>query len=169
MGVSFLIKLIGALLAYKIWDCRWRGQKQSIKTTVSCEAMASGLPLLLLVLCSLTAAEAWLRLYNLRARGLDADTFSAADGYVKVIIYGSAHLGMTSVKIHNRNPFWTEEFSYFDASENDILRLEVFDRDLIYDDLLGVCQRRIKVGTHQHDCCLEEGGTLYYTYTLGGQ
>ncbi|XP_047186814.1 perforin-1-like isoform X1 [Scophthalmus maximus] len=165
MGVSFSIKLIGALLAYKIWDCRWRGQKQSIKTTVSCEAMASGLPLLLLVLCSLTAAEAWLRLYNLRASGLDADTFSAADGYVKVFC-GSAKLGETSVNHNNANPWWTEEFSHFKAQENGVLRLEVHDEDIFYDDLLGICQCQIKVGTHEHNCFLKEGGTLHYMYTF---
>ncbi|XP_019957927.1 perforin-1-like [Paralichthys olivaceus] len=127
--------------------------------------MASRLPLLLLLLCSLTVAEAQLRLFNIRASGLPSDILGITDGYVKVFC-GSATLGTTSVQDNNPNPWWEEEFSYFNAQENNILRLEVHDHDMIFDDLLGVCQRQIKLGTHQHDCFLEKGGTLRYTYTL---
>ncbi|AWP06479.1 C2 domain protein [Scophthalmus maximus] len=134
-------------------------------STVSCEAMASSLPLLLLVLCSLTVAEARLNLSNLRASGLRPDTFSAADGYVKVFC-SSANLGTTSVKLNNPNPWWSEAFSYFDARQHDILKLQVFDRDLLSDDLLGVCQIQIKVGNYGHDCPLKTGGNLHYEYTL---
>nr|3W56_A Chain A, C2 domain protein [Scophthalmus maximus]3W57_A Chain A, C2 domain protein [Scophthalmus maximus]3W57_B Chain B, C2 domain protein [Scophthalmus maximus] len=106
-----------------------------------------------------------LRLYNLRVRGLPSDLMGITDGYVKVFC-GSANLGETSVNHNNANPWWTEEFSHFKAQENDILRLEVHDEDTFFDDLLGVCQRQIKVGTHEHDCYLKEGGTLHYMYTL---
>ncbi|AWP06481.1 C2 domain protein isoform 2 [Scophthalmus maximus] len=135
---------------------------------VSGEAMASSLPLLLLVLCSLTVAEAQLKLFNLRASNLPSNILGTTDGYVKVFC-GPAVLGETSVRNNNPNPWWAEEFSHFKAQENDILRLEVHDSDIIFNDLLGVCQRRIKVGTHEHDCFLEKGGTLHYSYTLGGQ
>ncbi|XP_073321959.1 perforin-1-like [Pagrus major] len=128
--------------------------------------MASSLSLLFLVLCSLSVAQSQFRLFNLRATGLPSDLFGTTDGYVKVFC-GSATLGTTSTRDDNANPWWDEEFSYFSAQENDILRLEVHDSDLIFDDLLGVCQRQIKPGTHDHDCYLEEGGTLHYSYTLG--
>ncbi|XP_068168055.1 perforin-1-like [Antennarius striatus] len=128
--------------------------------------MASVLPLVLMVLCSLSVAQSKLRVFNLRATGLPSDFFGTTDGYVKLSC-GSTGLGMTSV-IHNEvNPWWGEEFATFTAQENDVLRLEVHDSDLVFDDLLGICQRPIKPGTYHHDCYLEEGGTLHYSYTLG--
>ncbi|XP_034077669.1 perforin-1-like [Gymnodraco acuticeps] len=127
--------------------------------------MASCSPLLLLVLCTLTVSEAQLKLLNLRASNLPG-ILGTADGYVKVFC-GSVTLGETSVRNNNRNPWWEEEFTHFKAQENDVMRLEVHDSDILFDDLLGVCQRQIKLGTHEHDCFLEKGGTLHYTYTLG--
>ncbi|XP_040898783.1 perforin-1-like [Toxotes jaculatrix] len=128
--------------------------------------MASSLPLLLLVLCSLTEAEAQLRLFNLRASNLPSNILGTTDGYVKVFC-GSATLGETSVRNNDQNPWWEEEFTHFMAQENDVLRLEVHDSDFLFDDLLGVCQRQMKLGTHEHDCFLEKGGILHYSYTLG--
>ncbi|KAM7392202.1 hypothetical protein PAMP_022831 [Pampus punctatissimus] len=130
--------------------------------------MASSLSLLLLVLCGLTVAEAQLKLFNLRASDLSSNILGTTDGYVKVLC-GSADLGETSIRNNNPNPWWEEEFTYFKAQENDVLRLEVHDSDFLFDDLLGVCQRQIKVGTHEHDCFLEKGGTLHYAYTLDGK
>ncbi|XP_018541072.1 uncharacterized protein LOC108897030 [Lates calcarifer] len=130
--------------------------------------MASSLPLLLLVLCSLTVAEAQLKLFNLRASDLPSNILGTADAYVKVFS-GSAMLGKTSVRNNNPNPWWEEEFTHFKAQENDILRLEVHDSDFLFDDLLGVCQRQMKLGTQEHDCFLEKGGILHYSYTLDRQ
>ncbi|XP_008300457.1 C2 domain-containing protein At1g53590-like [Stegastes partitus] len=128
--------------------------------------MASSLPLFLLVLCSLSVAQCQLRLFNLRATDLPSDLLGTTDGYVKVFC-GADTLGETSVRNDNANPWWEEEFEHFKAYENEILRLEVHDSDLLFDDLLGVCQRQLKMGTHEHDCYLEKGGTLHYTYTFG--
>ncbi|XP_028442191.1 perforin-1-like isoform X2 [Perca flavescens] len=128
--------------------------------------MASSCPLLLLVLCSLTVAEAQLKVFNMRASNLPSTILGTTDSYVKGFC-GSATLGKTSVRNNNPNPWWEEVFTHFKAEENNILRLEVHDSDFIFDDLLGVCQRQIKLGTHEHDCFLEKGGTLHYTYTLG--
>ncbi|XP_068590369.1 perforin-1-like [Cebidichthys violaceus] len=128
--------------------------------------MASSRPLLLLVLCSLTLADAQLKLFNLRGSELPTSILGTTDGYVKVFC-GSASLGETSIRNNDPNPWWEEEFTNFKAQENDVLRLEVHDSDVVFDDLLGVCQRQIKLGTHKHDCFLKKGGTLHYTYTLG--
>ncbi|XP_072288709.1 perforin-1-like [Eucyclogobius newberryi] len=126
--------------------------------------MTSPLPLLLLLL-GVSLSRAQVKIYGLRASDLPTDIFGITDGYVKVFC-GPAALGVTTVRRNNANPWWEDEFTYFKGQENDVLRLEVFDSDLLFDDLLGVCQRQIKVGTHQHDCFLEKGGTLHYTYTL---
>ncbi|XP_019957929.1 perforin-1-like isoform X2 [Paralichthys olivaceus] len=130
--------------------------------------MASRLPLLLLLLCSLTVAQAQLRLFNLRASDLPSNILGITDGYVKVFC-GSADLGETSVRNNNPNPWWEEEFTHFQAQETDTLRLEVYDSNFFFDILLGVCQRQINLGTHEHDCFLEKGGILHYSYSLGQQ
>ncbi|XP_074525890.1 perforin-1-like [Halichoeres trimaculatus] len=130
--------------------------------------MASHVPLLLLLLCGLTATHAQLRLFNLRASDLPSNLLGTTDGFVEVFC-GSASLGKTSTRNNNVNPWWEEEFTHFKAQQNDVLRMEVFDGDFLFDDLLGVCQRQIKVGTHHHDCFLKKGGTLHYSYTLQGQ
>ncbi|XP_069581130.1 perforin-1-like [Brachyistius frenatus] len=129
--------------------------------------MTSSVLLLFLLLLSSSPLDAQLKLFGLRASGLSSGLLGTPDGYVKVFC-GSASLGETSVINNNPNPWWEEEFTHFKAQENDVLRLEVHDSDFGLDDLLGVCQRRIKPGTHQHDCYLEEGGTLRYSYSLGG-
>ncbi|KAK9523188.1 hypothetical protein VZT92_019597 [Zoarces viviparus] len=128
--------------------------------------MASTRPLLLLVLCSLALADAHFKVFNLRGSSLSSSILGHADAYVKVFC-GSATLGETSVRNNNPNPWWEEEFTHFKAQQNDVLRLEVHDSDFGFDDFLGVCQRQIKLGTNSHDCFLEKGGTLHYTYTLG--
>ncbi|XP_056275688.1 perforin-1-like [Pseudoliparis swirei] len=125
--------------------------------------MASSRPLLLLVLLSL--AEAQLAVFDLRASGLRSGLLGTPDPYVTVFS-GSTSLGKTSVRRNNRNPWWEEEFSSYAAQVNEVLRLEVHDSDIGFDDLLGTCQRQIREGTHQHDCYLEEGGTLHYSYIL---
>ncbi|KAJ0067381.1 hypothetical protein NL108_003158 [Boleophthalmus pectinirostris] len=120
---------------------------------------------LLLLLLGASMSFAQVKIYNLRASDLPSDLLGITDGFVKVFC-GPAALGQTSVKENNANPWWEDEFTYFKAQENDVLRLEVFDQDLLFHDLLGVCQRQVKVGTYKHDCFLEKGGTLHYTYTL---
>lgn len=127
--------------------------------------MSPNVFILLLVLSTVTASQAQLRVFNLRASDLPSDLLGITDGYVKVFC-GSASLGKTAVREDTVNPWWGEEFSSYNAQQSDVLRLEVHDKDLLFDDLLGVCQRQIKAGTHRHDCFLEKGGMLHYTYTL---
>ncbi|XP_072288713.1 perforin-1-like [Eucyclogobius newberryi] len=126
--------------------------------------MTSPLPLLLLLL-GVSLSQAQLRIYDLRASGLDADPTTRADGYVKVFCNG-ASLGQTSFKKDEANPWWSEEFTYYNTQGNILLKLEVHDRDLMYDDWLGGCERTVKAGTHRENCPLQKGGTLYFSYTL---
>ncbi|KAG8008567.1 Perforin-1 [Nibea albiflora] len=127
--------------------------------------MASSLPALLLLLCSLGVAQATLSLYGLRAVDLNGDTFTETDCYVQ-LFYDSGSARMTSVKDDDNNPSWNEGFVYPEAEQGRTLRVEVFDKDPIYDDKLGSCQYFLKRGTHDINCYLAEGGTLYFSYTL---
>ncbi|XP_061586157.1 perforin-1-like [Cololabis saira] len=127
--------------------------------------MTSRLPVLLVVL-SITAAAAQLNVFDLRASDLPSNILGTTDGYVKVFSR-STLLGETSVRNNNEDPWWEEEFTDYKAQEEEELRLEVWDSDYLFDDLVGVCQRKMKPGTHKHDCFLDGGGTLHYSYTLG--
>uniref|UniRef100_A0A672FAF1 C2 domain-containing protein n=1 Tax=Salarias fasciatus TaxID=181472 RepID=A0A672FAF1_SALFA len=127
-------------------------------------ASCSSLLLLLLLGC-LGGVQSQVRVFDLRASKLPQGLMSTTDGYVKVFL-GSATLGKTSVRNNDANPWWAEDFAYFYAQANDVLRLEVHDDDILFDDLIGVCQRQLQVGTHEHDCFLEKGGTLHYSYDL---
>nr|XP_013998872.1 unnamed protein product [Salmo salar] len=126
----------------------------------------------LLVVCVLTVVQIYaaeepkvLKVFNLRASDLDSDLLGIPDAYVEVFrAYG--FLGRTEVKNNNADPAWEEEFSFLNAHENNTLRLEVYDSDIFFDDLLGTCECSIKIGTWQHQCFLKTGGTLYYSYIL---
>lgn len=133
--------------------------------TASQGTMAFRLSLLLLVACTLAAAQAQLRLFNLRASGLPADIFGKTDAYIKVSC-GSTPLGTTAVMHNNVNPWWAEEFASYTANEGDVLTLEVLDEDVFFDDFVGRCTRALTVGSFDFDCTLEKGGVLHYSYSL---
>uniref|UniRef100_A0A4W5L069 C2 domain-containing protein n=1 Tax=Hucho hucho TaxID=62062 RepID=A0A4W5L069_9TELE len=104
----------------------------------------------LLVVCVLSVVQIYaaeerkvLKVFNLRASDLDSDILGIPDAYVEVFrAYG--FLGRTAVKNDNTDPSWEEEFSFLNARENNTLRMEVYDSDIFFDDLLGTCERSIK-------------------------
>uniref|UniRef100_A0A3Q2QPS3 C2 domain-containing protein n=1 Tax=Fundulus heteroclitus TaxID=8078 RepID=A0A3Q2QPS3_FUNHE len=129
------------------------------------EAMASSIPLIVLLLCSVGVAHSDLRVYNLRATGLRPDQTSSADGFVKVYC-GSRFLGQTHVYNNHPNPSWPESFSYPRAKHNDNLRVRVYDKDVVFDDELGSCSTRIRRGNSNMHCSLRKGGTLFFSYSF---
>ncbi|KAL0978997.1 hypothetical protein UPYG_G00179070 [Umbra pygmaea] len=134
--------------------------------------MASSLLWCLLVGCALAVFQVYaqertvLKVFNLRASNLHSSIIQTPDAYIKVFL-GPSYGGKTEVKNDNTDPWWKEEFGFFNAHEDDLLRLEVYDSDMFFHDLLGTCERYIKNGTFQHECFLNTGGSLYYSYTLG--
>ncbi|CAB1322382.1 unnamed protein product, partial [Coregonus sp. 'balchen'] len=133
---------------------------------------SSSLLCCLLVVCVLAVVQIYaaeerkvLKVFNLRASNLDSSLLGTADAYVEVF-RAFGFLGRTEVKNDNTDPSWEEEFSFLNARENNTLRMEVYDSDVDLDDLLGTCERSIKMGTFQHQCFLKKGGTLHYSYTL---
>ncbi|XP_041692365.1 GTPase activating protein 1-like [Coregonus clupeaformis] len=133
---------------------------------------SSSLLCCLLVVCVLAVVQIYaaeerkvLKVFNLRASDLNSGLFQTPDAYVKVFM-GSGYGGKTEVKNDNTDPWWKEDFNFFNARENDPLRLEVYDSDVVFDDLLGTCERSIKNGTWQHSCSIKRGGILSYSYTL---
>uniref|UniRef100_A0A3P8W7J7 Uncharacterized protein n=1 Tax=Cynoglossus semilaevis TaxID=244447 RepID=A0A3P8W7J7_CYNSE len=87
--------------------------------------------------CPLRAGRGHLRLEIHRAAGLRAHTFTKTDAYVKI--------------------FYNEL--------GQALRFEVWDRDVLYNDMAGVCVGFPERGTHSLSCQLKKG-VLYFTYTI---
>ncbi|XP_072288711.1 perforin-1-like [Eucyclogobius newberryi] len=121
----------------------------------------------LLLLCAVVCCwgQSQLRVFNLRAKGLPQDALGITDGYVRVFCRDDL-VGQTSVRKNSADPWWKEEYTYYTALENATLKLEVHDEDLIWDDLLGTCLTQVQLGTHQRQCSLEKGGTMFFDYTL---
>ncbi|XP_020780100.2 perforin-1-like [Boleophthalmus pectinirostris] len=120
----------------------------------------------LLLLCAcVSLGQSQLRVFNLRAQRLPQDALGITDGYVRVFCRNDL-VGQTSVRKNTADPWWKEEYTYYNAEENSTLKLEVHDEDLIWDDLVGTCLTQVQSGTHQNQCALEKGGMLYYDYTL---
>merc|ERR1712212_410229 len=117
-------------------------------------AFSPSLPLGVLFLCGLTAVHGYhVRVTNLNASYLYGGFFSDPDPYVKV--WCGAHFGgMTEVAENTRNPSWHAEFNFVNVSVGDELTLDVWDRDVLYDDHLGTCTTNITAGTNEESCSL---------------
>ncbi|KAJ8017065.1 hypothetical protein DPEC_G00013910 [Dallia pectoralis] len=131
------------------------------------KAMASSLSMTLglLFLCMLTGVHGGkLRVWGLNARGLKGDPVNPPDVYVKVW-WGSKSGGMTDFVKDNANPSWGSEFIIEGLTTSDSLKLEVWDKDLNFDDHLGTCIFSVGHGTHNQNCRIGSGGSLFVTYS----
>ncbi|KAJ0068115.1 hypothetical protein NL108_016176 [Boleophthalmus pectinirostris] len=120
---------------------------------------------LLLLLLGVSLSSADLKVFNLYGDNVAPSGDLRPDCYIKVFL-DSTSLGQTSMIKDNKNPVWSDQFHYFDAQEYQQLRLEVWDRDLNFDDGLGICRTEIRVGTYKQSCYMTRGGLVHYTYTL---
>ncbi|XP_031434632.1 perforin-1-like [Clupea harengus] len=116
----------------------------------------TSLPLGLLVLSLLCVATADVRVRGLRGYGLNGDAKSDPDPYVKVFC-GYAFGGQTESIDENPNPTWHAAFSFPDGRPGDVLKLEVWERDKMYDDHLGTCTTTVQSGSHKISCSLARG------------
>lgn len=100
----------------------------------------------------------------MRAEGLYGDYSSGTDGYVKVFENKNILLGKTRTIDGNNNPFWNQEFDMDDMvlSENSKLKIEVWDADNYYDDLLGTCYAPLRSGNRGEVVCPLNNGQLFY-------
>ncbi|CAJ1054051.1 perforin-1-like [Xyrichtys novacula] len=113
--------------------------------------------------CPLKASRGTLVVTIVRAWNLYGDIWGTTDGYVK-IQYGS-YSGRTSV-ISSNDPRWNARFSIGKVDTQSDLKIEVWDDDWIYDDLLGSCAKSLKKGTHTYSCPTLRGDVeVQYTLT----
>ncbi|KAK9975705.1 hypothetical protein ABG768_020943 [Culter alburnus] len=116
---------------------------------------------MLMLASQLDFASAAVRVFGLNAKGLDGDFIGRSDTYVKVWC-GSTYGGETE-QHSSTNPTWSKQFNFPNCNTNDNLKLEVWDKDLVFDDLLGTCGRLVQNGSFTVTCYLNEG-TLFYSY-----
>ncbi|KAL7836286.1 hypothetical protein AOLI_G00275700 [Acnodon oligacanthus] len=120
---------------------------------------------ILVIAAHLLPTDAAVRVWGLRAFNLDGDPTGPPDPYVKVWC-GSTFGGMTDFRQDNANPIWSSEFNFPKCKAKDILKLEVWDKDLIYDDQLGTCTLKVQSGTYVYLNCIVGRGRLSYNYEL---
>ncbi|XP_068594480.1 perforin 1.5 [Brachionichthys hirsutus] len=113
--------------------------------------------------CPLRAGRGTLRLAIHRASGLKADTFTKTDAYVK-IFYHDIYEETETVR-DDDNPVWNATYDFGSVEVGQELRMEIWDRDVLYNDLAGTCFIFPERGTRSVSCRLNRG-VLYYTYTI---
>ncbi|KAK7129711.1 hypothetical protein R3I93_019377 [Phoxinus phoxinus] len=119
----------------------------------------------LMLASQLDSASAAVRVFGLHARDLTGDPFgNYPDPYVKVWC-GSSFGGQTEFHKDNNNPSWSAEFNFPNCNPYDKLKLEVWDKDLNFDDHLGTCYTWVKNGTFYVTCHLDYG-SLFLEYEL---
>lgn len=112
--------------------------------------------------CPLRAGRGTLRLQIHRAAGLKADTFTKTDAYVKIFYNGMYE--ETDTVMDDNNPVWNVTYDFGTVELGQELRFEVWDRDVLYNDVAGMCVVFPERGTHSLSCQLRKG-VLYFTYT----
>uniref|UniRef100_A0A671SLE8 Si:ch211-240l19.8 n=1 Tax=Sinocyclocheilus anshuiensis TaxID=1608454 RepID=A0A671SLE8_9TELE len=122
--------------------------------------------LAVLILASqLDFASAAVRVSSIYARGLTGDPFgNQPDPYIKIWC-GSTFGGQTEYHSDVANTSWSAVFSFTNCRVGENLKLEVWDKDLIFDDYLGMCTKSLSRGVFNAVCSLNKG-TLYYTYNV---
>ncbi|KAK7129709.1 hypothetical protein R3I93_019375 [Phoxinus phoxinus] len=117
----------------------------------------------LMLVSQLDSASAAVRVFGLHAKGLNGDVIlNKPDPYVKVWC-GSSSGEQTEHINHNANPTWSAEFNFPNCKSGDSLKLEVWDKDIAFDDHLGTCGRPVQYGSLTVTCYLDKG-TLFYSY-----
>ncbi|KAM7163173.1 perforin-1-like isoform 1-T2 [Macrochelys suwanniensis] len=100
------------------------------------------------------------------ASGLWGDYFTATDAFVKVFF---ERVERETVTIwNNNNPVWNVPFDFgtVHITSASKIRIEVWDKDRWYDDLLGSCDVPLESGgPHQKECYLNHG-RLLFQYSL---
>ncbi|KAI4874466.1 hypothetical protein NFI96_007060 [Prochilodus magdalenae] len=107
---------------------------------------------ILVLVAHLGLTDAAVRVWGMRASGLKGDPVGHPDPYLKVWC-ASTFGGMTEFYKDNGSPAWSAQFYFPSCGINDIVKLEVWDKDLNFDDHLGTCTSRVVSGTHFNVYC----------------
>ncbi|XP_046727610.1 perforin 1.5 isoform X3 [Silurus meridionalis] len=112
--------------------------------------------------CPLRAGHGTLTVLVQRATGLKADLFTKTDGYVKVW-YNNMY-EETEIVMDDNNPEWNISYNFGSIEFGHELIFEVWDIDVLYNDMVGSCVVYPENGIHSHSCRLKKG-VFYFTYS----
>lgn len=137
-------------------------------------ALMAPLSLLSLMLLALLASDAECRrapslrgrlvVTKVWARNLKGDLWGRTEAYVK-LWYGNSR-ALQSYMIHSNNPTWNQDFNFGYVVTTKLLRLELWDKDLLHDDLLAGCNFYLWPAKEYVRICRGKRGTLYFKYSL---
>uniref|UniRef100_A0A8C6SVI7 Perforin 1.5 n=1 Tax=Neogobius melanostomus TaxID=47308 RepID=A0A8C6SVI7_9GOBI len=113
--------------------------------------------------CPLRAGRGTLTLEIHRASGLRADTFTKTDAYVRIFYNGMYE--ETPTVMDDNNPVWNASYVFGSVELGQEMWFEVWDRDVLYNDMVGRCLVFPERGTHRLSCRLKKG-VLYFTYNI---
>lgn len=113
--------------------------------------------------CPLRAARGRLLVEIQRASGLKADTFTKTDAFVK--IWYNEKYRETDVVMDDNNPWWNITYNFGSIEVGHQLILEVWDSDVLYNDMPGRCVLIPERGVHSQGCKLSKG-ILYFSYAV---
>lgn len=112
--------------------------------------------------CPLRAGHGTLTVVVQHATGLKGDFFTQTDGYVTVW-YNNKYVE-TGIVINDNNPEWNIIYNFGSVEFGHALIFEVWDSDVMFNDLVGRCVVYPERGTHSHSCRLSKG-VFYFTYS----
>ncbi|KAG9261486.1 perforin-1-like [Astyanax mexicanus] len=114
--------------------------------------------LTLLVLAShMMLGDAVVTVTRISASGLAVDeSGTKPDPYIKAWCNG-VYGGKTSSGSNNSSPSWIVKFDFSDCKAGHTLKLEVWDKNLFFDKLLGSCSHKVLSGSNTSRCTLIKG------------
>lgn len=110
--------------------------------------------------CPLRAGHGTLRVVVQQATGLKADLFTKTDGYVKVW-YNNMY-EETDIVMDDNNPVWNISYNFGSIEFGHELIFEVWDSDVMYNDMVGRCVVYPEHGIHSHGCRLKKRSLLFH-------